>query len=312
MATTLTAVPVAVTEGAMALYDVTEDEIDAMRRFVPDWSKNSTLVPVRMDDGELRYIDFSHSNAYDLMARPFRTIVRGVQEGQEDGDTLLEGFTNGAIQASGEIVNPFVSESIWTKAMADLISRGGRTEDGRQLYTDQTSTGDRLAIQIAHLSKSLAPNIKPFTRLAQAALELPDDRGNVGNINAEMAGFIGLRPIKIDPLQSMTYKITEYQRGIRNSRREFTGGFFGLLKGGPVSEQDIIERYIASNKARFEVQKEMFKNIDAAEILGESTSDLRKSFLKKDKLVIKILELYFVEGLNLIILLMILEENLET
>ena len=281
MATTLTAVPVAVTEGAMALYDVTEDEIDAMRRFVPDWSKNSTLVPVRMDDGELRYIDFSHSNAYDLMARPFRTIVRGVQEGQEDGDTLLEGFTNGAIQASGEIVNPFVSESIWTKAMADLISRGGRTEDGRQLYTDQTSTGDRLAIQIAHLSKSLAPNIKPFTRLAQAALELPDDRGNVGNINAEMAGFIGLRPIKIDPLQSMTYKITEYQRGIRNSRREFTGGFFGLLKGGPVSEQDIIERYIASNKARFEVQKEMFKNIDAAEILGESTSDLRKVFKER-------------------------------
>ena len=33
MATTLTAVPVAVTEGAKALYDVTEDEIQAMRRF---------------------------------------------------------------------------------------------------------------------------------------------------------------------------------------------------------------------------------------------------------------------------------------
>jgi len=33
----LTGVPIAVTEGAKALYDVTEDEINAMRRFVPEW-----------------------------------------------------------------------------------------------------------------------------------------------------------------------------------------------------------------------------------------------------------------------------------
>ena len=281
MATTLTGVPIAVTEGAMALYDVTEDEIDALRKFVPDWSKNSTLVPVRMDDGELRYIDFSHSNAYDLMARPFRTIMNGIQEGEQDGDTLLEGFANGAMQASGEIMNPFISESIWTKAMADLYVRGGRSEDGRQLYTDQTPLGDKMSIQFMHLGKALMPNAKPFTRIAQAALEIPDTRGEVGNISAEMAGFMGLRPIKVDPLQSMTYKIAEYQRGVRNARREFTGGFFGLLKGGPVSEQDIIERYIASNQARFEVQKEMFKNIDAAEILGESTSDLRTVFKER-------------------------------
>jgi hypothetical protein len=51
MAGTLTAVPVAVTEGAKALYDVTEDEINALRQFVPEWSKNSTLVPIRDDDG---------------------------------------------------------------------------------------------------------------------------------------------------------------------------------------------------------------------------------------------------------------------
>ena len=46
-----------------------------LRQFVPDWSKNSTLIPIRdTNTGELKYIDFSHSNAYDLMARPFRTL----------------------------------------------------------------------------------------------------------------------------------------------------------------------------------------------------------------------------------------------
>ncbi len=278
MSTTLAGVPIAVTEGAKALYDVADEEIDAMRRFVPDWSKNSTIVPVRDDDGDLRYVDFSHSNAYDLMARPFRTLMLNIQEGRQDGDTLLEGFVGGTMEATGEIMNPFISESIWTEAMADLFVRGGRTEEGRQLYTDQTSSGDKMAIQFMHLGNALAPSYKQFLRLGTAAFGTPDKRGEVLDIGPELAGFMGLRAIKIDPLKAMGFKIAQYQGGIRNARREFTGGVFGLLKGGPVSEADVIERYIASNKARFEVQKDMYKNIQAAETLGETPFDVRKTF----------------------------------
>ena len=278
MSTTLAGVPIAVTEGAKALYDVADDEIEAMRRFVPDWSKNSTIVPVRDDDGDLRYIDFSHSNAYDLMARPFRTLMLNIQEGRQDGDTLLEGFVSGTMEASGEIMNPFISESIWTEAMADLFVRGGRTEEGRQLYTDQTSAGDKMAIQFMHLGNALAPSYKQFLRLGSAAFGTPDKRGEVLDIGPELAGFMGLRAIKVDPIRAMGFKIAQYQGGIRNARREFTGGVFGLLKGGPVSEADVIERYIASNKARFEVQKDMYKNIQAAETLGETPFDVRKTF----------------------------------
>ena len=54
---------------------------------------------------------------------------------------------------------------------------------------------------------------------------------------------MGFRPIKIDPLKSMGFKIAEYQTGIRNARREFTGGYFGLLRGGPVEPNDIIKRF---------------------------------------------------------------------
>ena len=281
MSTTLVGIPIAVTEGAKALYDVADDEIDAMRRFVPDWSKNSTLVPIKDDDGDLRYIDFSHSNAYDLMARPFRTLMNNIQEGQEDGDTLLKGFVNGTMEASGELMNPFISESIWTEAITDLTVRGGRTAEGKQLYTDQTSAGDKMQIQLMHLGNALAPSYKQFLRLGSAAFGTPDKTGEVLDIGPELAGFMGLRAIKIDPLRSMGFKIAGYQTGIRNARREFTGGVFGLLKGGPVSEADIIERYIASNRARFEVQKDMYKNIEAAQTLGETPFDLQKTFKER-------------------------------
>ena len=285
MAFTLNAVPAMAVEGAKALYNVTEDEIQALRQFVPEWSRNSTLIPIRDEDtGELKYMDFSHSNAYDLIGRPFRTLANEIMAGTKDGDTILQGFITGAEEAVTEIAAPFIDESIWTQAAADvdlfplLPGRGGRTRDGRLLYTEQTPLGDRLSIKFRHLMEALAPSYKQYIRIGQAALEKPTKTGDILELDDQIAGLIGFRPIKVDPLKSMGFKIAEYQRGIRNARREFTGGAFGLLRGGPIKVNDIITRYYESNKARFNVQKEMHKNINAAEILGISKQNLGREF----------------------------------
>ena len=77
-----------------------------------------------------------------------------------------------------------------------------------------------------------------------------------------LQGLWVLDQLKIDPLRSMGFKISNYQAGIRDARREFTGGKFGVLKGGPVDPNDIIKRFAASNNARFGVQQEMYKDIN--------------------------------------------------
>ena len=285
MAFYLTAFPTMLVEGAKTLYNVTEDEIKALRQFVPDWSRNSTLIPVRDEKtGELKYIDFSHSNAYDLIARPFRTMANEIAASTKDGDTVLRGFLTGVEEAVTEVAAPFIDESIWTEAAADislyplLPGRGGRTRDGRVLYTEQTPVGDRMAIKFRHLMEALAPSYKQYLRLFQAAAKRPTKSGDILELDDQIAGLAGFRPIKVDPLKAMGFKIAEYQRGIRNARREFTGGFFGLLRGGPIDADDIISRYYESNRARFNVQKEMFKNINAAEILGTDSRSLRREF----------------------------------
>jgi len=285
MAFTLNAVPAMAVEGAKVLYDVTEDEIQALRQFVPEWSKNSTIVPIRDEDtGQLKYIDFSHSNAYDLIGRPFRILANEVMNATKDGDTILKGFIDGADEAITELASPFIDESIWTEAAADidlfplLPGRGGRTRDGRILYTDQTALGDRVSIKFRHLMEALAPSYKQAVRIYQAATETPTKTGKLLELDDQIAGFIGFRPIDVDPLRSMGFKIQEYQKGIRNARREFTGGAFGLLRGGPIEPNDVISRYYESNKARFDVQKEMHKNINAAEILGVSRGKLQTEF----------------------------------
>jgi len=278
LATFATVVPITLTEGAKAMYDISQEELDALRRFVPEWSKNSTLIPIKDEDGELRYIDFSHSNAYDVIARPLRTLLNNIQDGDLNDEQVLASFASGVGEASAEIMNPFIGESIWTEAMADLTVRGGRTKDGRLLYTPQTSLGDKMAINFLHLGEALAPSYRQFQRLGQASFGTPTKRGETLEIGPELAGFMGFRPIKIDPLQSMGFKIAEYQAGIRNARREFTGGYFGLLKGGPIKPNDVIERFYKSNKARFDVQQNMYNDISAAQVLGVGRGQLGREF----------------------------------
>ena len=279
LATTVTVVPTAMVEGAKAIYDVTEDEINALRRFVPEWSKNSTLVPIRDDDGSLSYVDFSHTNAYDVIGRPLRTLMNNVQDGMMNDETLLSGFVDGVNEAGGEIMDPFISESIWTEAVTDLTVRRGRTADGRQLYTNETSAGDKAAIRFLHLGNALLPGgVKQYERLYQAGTGKPTERGKELELSREALGLVGLRPIEVEPLESMGFKISEFQGGIRNARREFTGGKFGLLKGGPVTPNQIIERYLASNAARFEVMQNMYNDITAAGVLGVDSTSLRREF----------------------------------
>ena len=92
----------------------------------------------------------------------------------KDGDTILKGFMSGIEDASTELAAPFLDESIWTEAARDITTRGGRTREGKVLYTDQTPAGDVAQIRFRHLLEALLPQYKPYIRIAQAATGKPN------------------------------------------------------------------------------------------------------------------------------------------
>jgi len=89
----------------------------------------------------------------------------------------------------------------------------------------------------------------------------------VYDLTDEALGFTGYRPVPIDPARSLDFKMSSYQRSIRNARREFNAE---LLRGEEVTPQQITDRYIISNKAKWEAMKDMSLDITAGKILGVS------------------------------------------
>ena len=271
--TTVAAVPYMTVEAAKAMYNVAEDEMQALRRYVPEWSKNSTLIPVRDDKtGKLKYVDFSHGNAYDTLIRPVQTVINAVAEGRDDEDGIMDDFLKGLFVSTKELGSPFISESIWTEAATDIIIRGGRTRDFKEIYNPEAPAGEKAKKIIEHLVESQTPgSLNAFKRLDLAfePIDVPilgadgkiDEYGQTYELGDELAGIVGFRAVNVDPERAINFKIADYSRGIRNSRKLFTSE---LLKGGPLNPGDIVDRYIIANQAAFKVKKEFFEDYIAA------------------------------------------------
>ena len=277
MGVTTSVIPYAAVSAGQALYDVSRDELEAIRRYVPKWSKNSTLIPLKSEDGKFKYVDFSHMNAYDTLTRPIQTVINRVQAGEQDKDGIMDDFILGLFESTKELGAPFITESIWTEALADLYIRGGETRDGFRVYNEEDSLGNQIYNSLAHLVKSQAPlNYQQLTRIGLSVK--PDDdpgrfdkRGREYEFGNELAGIIGARAVEIDPANSIKYKVADYSRGTRNSKALFTRT---MLKGGPVTPEEIFDAYVNANRALYKVQKTMADDIKAAETLGLTEDQL--------------------------------------
>jgi hypothetical protein len=287
MAATTAALPLGTVAMFQTLNDVSDEELEAMRRYVPEWSKNSVLVPFKDKEGKLSYVDFSHLNAYDTLTRPIQTVVNAVTSGRADKDGIMDDFILGLIDSTKEIGQPFISESIWTEALQDIapiLGRGGVDASGREIYNKDPAIdpiGSKIMKSVAHLVEAQAPlNWRQLGRLGLAIRPIDslgrfDERGNEYELGNELLGIAGMRRVNVDPRKSLNYKITNFKDGIRDARNIFTRH---TLRGGVVTPEEMVNYYIAANKALYEINRRMFLDVDAAKILGMNESELETSF----------------------------------
>jgi hypothetical protein len=279
---TVAAVPYGTQKAFQAIYDVTDEEREAIRRYVADWSKNSTLLPIKDEKGNFKYVDFSHANAYDTLIRPVQTIINAVADGRTDEDGLMDDFIAGTFSSMSEFAQPFISESIWTEAVADLLARGGRTRDGFQVFNPQDLPGDKAYKIMGHLVKAQMPfsfeQLKRLDRSIESVDILQkgkfDKYGQTFEFGDEFAGLFGFRSVNVNPSRGLDFKVANYQRGVRESRQLFTRE---ALRGGPIEPRDVVDAYINANRSLFGVRQDFKKDIDAARVLNIGETAFRTS-----------------------------------
>ena len=256
------------------LYGITKDQVAAAREFVPEFSKESVLFVYRDDKGELKYVDGSGAFVYDTLTNPITSVLAGIDEKRvfDPNSSTMKGLYAGLAKGISRFASTFIEPSIYYGVMLDLLARNGETKDGNRIWNPEAPLGEKLSKAAAHALEATAPfSFQQFKRLTQASLDIPGARGEKYEVSDEIAGFYGLRGVKLNPIEKMDFKINDFKKDIRETRGLFAGD---IQKGGEISRDDIINRYIVANEQRFKAMKRAKQVLDAAKLLGADEQEL--------------------------------------
>jgi hypothetical protein len=282
--TAIATAPAVITGFLKAMYGVGSAAVAAIRELaLPDFAEDSTIGVTRDKEGNYKYIDVSSFLVYDTIQNPIQSIIAGVErERVFDPDApLTVGVTKGLAKGVSRFFRPYVDESIYFNVFNNLFIRGGRTREGRKLWNDDAPAGEKVKIALEYAATEVAPlSLKQFQRLYLAGTDQPGPRGEKYELSDEIAGFYGLRQVKVDPEKSLNFKINDFKKSIRNTRGLFTGE---VLKSGKIEPNDIIQRYIVANAQRYKAFSQLQRKINAAQVLDLNRKSINDLFERRQE-----------------------------
>ena len=231
-----------------ALLGITKDKEEAIKEFIPPWSKNSDISWLgNGGNGQYKYIDVGFSDPYAYLKKPVMAAING-------GD-----WKESIVDASMAALEPFISQEILLKRVSE--AKANKKENGSQVYNEQDS-GDKIAKDIAlHVWGALEPGSASSIRRIVMGIRKESKNGMIYDPKVEAAATLtGLRMSQVDISRSFGFKARKFSKDLTEATKSGEG-------------RDDIDAKIKSKKRLMEKFKKTF---EAGVIAGVSSNKLRK------------------------------------
>jgi hypothetical protein len=242
--TTAAFLPLAVGSASMAMAGISGEDEEDLRRFLPDWQKNSQLLLFRKENGEVDFVDVSFLDPYEYFKKPLYAFMRSLRNADSADDILLKGTMDMVRQA----LDPFTSEQIFSGAIMDVMRN--RDAAGRQVYNPQ-DTGANIGLSVARkifYDPFIPGTVNSVERIGKAAFGIESETGRAYNLFNEIGSVVaGQRVSSVDAQQALQFKSSRFMREIRDASALFNREFTAQ---GTRSAGDVVDGYERSNAAR--------------------------------------------------------------
>lgn len=185
-----------------------EDEDLLREGALPPWSENSAIFAWRCGKGDPKVIDLSYLLP---MERPWDAVRAAVSE---------EGFIDKGWSVLDELAGDVVSDDMVVSRLIE--AKTGRTGSGGKLFDEADPTTRKLVRQGMHLYGIVEPGaLKTIVRTFLGVAKKPGVTGKPYNPGVEAASAVtGARINNIKVAESFEYKMSEFNRNLRGSRKE--------------------------------------------------------------------------------------------
>ncbi|WP_425153950.1 hypothetical protein [Candidatus Palauibacter sp.] len=208
---------------------IDEEDDEDFRKFLPPWSRNSTLVYLgRKANGDVRYVDLSYTDPYSYVRKPFQAFMRGEDFEKALYDAVWQ-----------ETLQSFLGEEILAGKLADVWRN--RRAAGGQVYNPAAGPEQKLQDAALHVWDALEPGaMSSAERIAMGLSGEKSPTGRSYDAREEIAAVVtGIRLQSLDLRQSLSFRASDALRSYRDAGRQLTGvvGRRGTVTGEEITAE---------------------------------------------------------------------------
>ena len=282
-------VPLGVTKGALMGVDMSQEELEQVRKLMPEFLRGHQTVPLNnpKDGKKLEYIDLSYMLPYDFVIAPARLALQTYSQKGEVNASEAEKILGGAWESFKALAEPFAGESLIAERVLDALpseylGRGGQTPTGSPIWNEAEPIGTKLQKGFYHVLGGLLPGgVEQFAKLTprgfeqgRTSLAITGDPGATGTkydkTEEALTAFTGIRKLELDIPKSLSFS----GYGYTLTRSSAIRGFGQIAKLNNSTKEDVLQAYVQGNDNLFRIQREMYAKVQAARSAGLSESDI--------------------------------------
>lgn len=241
------------------MFDVSDEEEEAIRMMSPNWSENSNFAFAGRDkDGNLRYYDISFLDPYNYFKRPITAALRD--------QPWQESFTDSA----RDLIAPFFGTDIVATSVFESLANKKRT--GGKIWNSSDDPQQQLSDIVGHISRTVRPGVMGnVERIQKAKNEEITSYGKRFTMEDEMAGLFGWRVTTFDPKIALSFRSMDIKERRNEASAELTRA---LNNPNEVGDEGIAEALDRTLEMRERTFSEALRLIDAARASGMKDSDI--------------------------------------
>lgn len=251
----------ALQEASKAMMGIDDDEEEAVRLQAAPWQRNSNLIFTGRDEnGNLRYIDISFLDPYNIWKRPITAIMRD------------QPWEDAAVQSAAEALGPFLGEDILAGAAREIVSN--QKSSGGEVFRETDDPLRQLASITGHLRKAVQPGLASNVERTWKAMQgEKSPSGRQYNMTDEGLAWVGWRVSTLDPKAALYYRSFEFNDAKSDATRTLTEV---LTNPNDVSTGQIERAFNRSIRMRGQAYEQMQKLVQSARASGLSKIEIAR------------------------------------
>jgi hypothetical protein len=240
--------------GALGDDDDEKEKDKDIRKFIPEWSKDSDLIVLSAGDGKIKYIDFSSADPHGGLRKAMNAFL--------NGETTEKKFIDGALAA----VQPFLGTEMSVEAVNNLYNNIDKY--GNQIWNPEDNAFNKTRAITSYIYSLAEPGTVSSIRRGAKA------ENKVAELAANLTGY-RIYDVEVD--KQFSFKMAEISDRIKDAKRIYNSKYYSEK----ATQEDVDKAYDNSQKSLDKIYKEILGAYDSAERLGVDYESLVNS-LKED------------------------------